>query len=404
MFHYGGFVNAPATPSTARHGLVDALRGLALLGILIVNLEFIASDPKQGWNDFTSTGDLIGRWIGITFFQLKSYLVFALLFGYGVAIMSRSRPGQRFAPRYLRRMLLLLVLGVLHAVFFFVGDILASYAILGTALLAVCHWSDRRLLKLASWLYAAALAVVVLVAIAIAVSPSEAVSSSAVYANGSFLEVARERVDMLPVALLVIGVLNWLSIAATFCVGIVLGRSDVLSKPARHLVAARRAFRVCAPIGFGLCGVAGAVILTGDERTVGMGPAVGLVLENVGGPIAVVGVVAGVIVASQRRWWRPIERSLTPGGSSSLSAYVGESVIASFLFCGYGLGLIGDVGPLAILPVAVVIYATLEVLARLWLRRYRQGPLEWLLRSVTYWRPQVLRRPVPRDGSAQSLR
>ncbi len=399
MFHFGGFV-AISSPPPARHGLVDALRGLALFGILIVNLEFIASDPHQGWNDFTSTGDLIGRWIGITFFQLKSYLVFALLFGYGVAIMSRSKSGQRFAPRYLRRMLLLLVLGVLHAVFFFVGDILVSYAFLGTALLAVCHWSDRRLLKLAAWLYAAALVIVVLIAIAVAVSPAEATTSSAVYANGSFLEVARERVQMLPVALLVIGVLNWLSIAATFCVGIVLGRSDVLSNPARHLAVARRAFRICAPVGFGLCGVAGLAIITGDERTVGWGPAIGLVLENVGGPIAVVGVVAGVIVASQRRWWLPVERSLTPGGSSSLSAYIGESVIASFLFCGYGFGLIGDIGPLAIVPVALAIYATLEVLARLWLRRYRQGPLEWLLRSVTYWRPQALRRPTPAGSDA----
>ncbi len=381
--------------STARHGLVDALRGLALFGILIVNLEFIASDPNQGWNEFTGTTDLIGRWIGITFFQLKSYLVFALLFGYGVALMSRPRAGQRFAPRYLRRMLLLFVVGVFHAVFFFVGDILVTYAILGTALLAVCRWSDRRLMRLAAWLYAGAVVVVVLVAVAIAVSPPEATGSSSAYATGSFLEVARERIEMLPVALLVIGVLNWLSIAATFCVGIVLGRSDVLSNPARHLAAARRAARACLPLGFGLCGVAGVLILSGDERTVGTGPAVGLVLENVGGPIAVVGVVAGVIVASQRRWWRPVERGLTPGGSSSLSAYIGESVIASFVLCGYGFGLIGDIGPLGILLVAVAIYATLEVCARLWLCRYRQGPLEWLLRSVTYWRPQALRRSTP---------
>jgi uncharacterized protein len=394
MFHFGDLMTTspPTGPTRQRHGLVDALRGLALLGILIVNLEFIASDPNQGWDGFDSAWDLVGRWIGITFFQLKSYLVFALLFGYGVAIMARSRTTTRFAPRYLRRMALLLVLGILHSVFFFVGDILVSYAILGTALLAVHHWPDRRLLKLATGLYAAALVVVLLVAVAIAVSPPEAASSSSVYANGSFLEVARERIDMLPVALLVIGVLNWLSIAATFCIGIVLGRSDVLSNPARHLVAARRAFRVCAPVGFGLCGIAGVVILTGEERTVGWGPAIGLVLENVGGPIAVVGVVAGVIVASQRGWWRPVERSLAPGGSSSLSAYIGESVIASFLFCGYGFGLIGEIGPLAILPVAVSIYLTLEVAAQLWLRRHRQGPLEWLLRSVTYWRAQPLRR------------
>ncbi len=379
----------------ARHTLVDALRGLALLGILIVNLEFIAVAPFRGWEGFDQWWDVGARWITITFFQLKSYLVFALLFGYGLSIMLGRGDGRGFRARYLRRMAALLVLGLLHAVFFFVGDILVSYAILGAALLAVGRWPARRLLGLAVALYAVAIALVGLVALEIAAGSTAAPGEdarAAVYAQGSFLEVARQRIEDLPIALGVIGVLNWASIAAAFCIGVVLGRGDVLSNPGRHQLSARRVARWCLPVGFGLSGLAGILTLSTEERTSGVGPALGLLIENLAAPIAVAGVVAALIASSQKKWWASLERRVTGGGRSSLSMYLGESLVASVVFCGYGLGLLGTVGPLAALGVAVSLWLALEVLATFWLRRYRQGPAEWLLRSVTYWRRQELRR------------
>lgn len=387
--------------ATPRHALVDALRGLALLGILVVNLEFIAVAPFRGWEDFDAWWDLAARWIVITFFQLKSYLVFALLFGYGLAIMLGRRDDAGFRSRYLRRMATLLVLGILHAVFLFVGDILLSYAILGAALLAVGRWPARRLLKFAIALYALAITIVGLVALEIAAGSADVIGEAAraaVYADGSFLEVARQRLEDLPVALGVIGLLNWASIAAAFCVGIVLGRSDVLSNPARHQVVARRLMRWCLPVGFGLSGLAGYLTLANSDRTSGLAPALGLFVENLVAPVAVAGVVAGLVVASQRPWWSSIERRVTAGGRSSLSMYLGESLAASLIFCGYGLGLIGQIGPAAALAVALGLWLALEMLAALWITRYRQGPAEWLLRSLTYWRRQGLRRrPAPRS-------
>jgi len=383
------------SPSAQRHSLVDALRGLALLGILIVNLEFIAVAPFRGWEGFDQWWDLGARWITITFFQLKSYLVFALLFGYGLSIMLGRRDDAGFQARYLRRMAVLLILGVLHAVFLFVGDILISYAILGAALLGVGRWPARRLLRLAIALYALAIALVGLVALEIAAGSTAAsgeTARAAVYADGSFLEVARQRLEDLPIALGVIGVLNWASIAAAFCVGVVLGRGDVLSRPDRHQIPARRLARWCLPIGFGLSGLAGILTLNADARTSGVGPAIGLLIENVAAPIAVAGVVAGLVVTSQARWWPSLERRVTAGGRSSLSMYLGESLVASLIFCGYGLGLLGTIGPLAALGVAVALWTALEICASLWLRRHRQGPAEWLLRSVTYWRRQRMLR------------
>jgi uncharacterized protein len=216
---------------------------------------------------------------------------------------------------------------------------------------------------------------------------------AAVYADGSFLEVARQRLEDLPIALGVIGLLNWASIAAAFCVGIVLGRSDVLSNPARHQALARRVMWWCLPIGFGLSGVAAFLTLASSDRTTGVAPALGLFVENLVAPVAVAGVVGGLIVASRRPRWSSIERGVAAGGRSSLSVYLGESLIASLIFCGYGLGLIGRIGPAAALALAVGLWLALESLAAVWLTRFRQGPAEWLLRSVTYWRRQGLRRP-----------
>ncbi len=388
---------APTNVAQPRHGLVDALRGIALLGILIVNLEFIASAPFLGWDGSDAWWDVGARWVDITFFQLKSYLVFALLFGYGLAIMTSRDPDGKLGRRYSRRMALLFALGALHALFFFIGDILLSYAIIGALLFPVRNWPTNKLLRLAGWLFAAGTAIVLLVAFAIAtqggvdVDPTQA-ARTATYADGGFWDVVGQRLEDLPVALLVIVVLNWASVASAFCVGLVLGRSDLLANPSRHVERARRVMRWALPLGFGACGLAGVLTLTSDERTGGVAPAIGLLLQHLAAPVAVAGFIAAAIVlAGTRRWWGRVQHWVTPGGSSSLSMYLGESVVASVLFCGYGLGWVNQVGPALSLFIALGVWGGLEVAARLWRRRYRQGPAEWILRSVTYWRIQPLR-------------
>lgn len=377
-----------------RHGMVDALRGLALLGILVVNLEFIASTIDRGWDGYDAPLDLAARWLAITLFQLKAYLVFALLFGYGLTIMLDRAGGAALTARYLRRLGLLLVLGLLHAVFLFVGDILVTYALLGVTLLAFRRTPTRRLLRIAAWAYAAGVALVALVAVAIATGDAGAASPGAqeVYAEGSFLEVAARRLEELPVALSILGVLNWASTFGAFLVGMALGRTDILSRPERHVAAARRVARWCLPAGFGLAAVAASLAVAAPDRAGGGLAGAALLMETIAGPIAVAGVVAGLVAAGGRRWWGRVEAAATPAGRSSLTIYLAESAIASLIFAGYGLGLFGDVGPAAALGLAVAIWLALDLAARWWLRRFRQGPAEWLLRTVTYWRRQPLRR------------
>ncbi|MEV4387065.1 hypothetical protein AB0J68_15310 [Micromonospora sp. NPDC049580] len=120
---------------------VDALRAVALLLILVVNIAFFASgypfhlvpDPAHD-----SWGDQAARWVVEALPAMKAYLLFSFLFGYSFTLQldSAARRGVDFAPRFRRRLAGLFVLGILHAVLLFQGDILTTYALLGLVLLA----------------------------------------------------------------------------------------------------------------------------------------------------------------------------------------------------------------------------------------------------------------------------
>jgi len=133
---------------------IDALRGFALLGILIVNITFAASgfpihvaqDPAyQSWLDHAV------HWVSATFVDMKFYLLFSFLFGYSFQLQMEAaqRAGASFRPRMLRRLGGLFVIGALHAIFLITGDILSVYALIGLALLAM--WSASSLASRVAW-------------------------------------------------------------------------------------------------------------------------------------------------------------------------------------------------------------------------------------------------------------
>ena len=135
-------VTAPSAPAPGREHAVDALRGFALLGILMVNAGSFAStyfgagvvDPA-----FARPVDQAVRWCVALLFETKFYLLFSLLFGYSFALQmdSAQRAGSAFVPRMLRRLVGLALLGLAHAWLLFAGDILVTYALLGLVLLVV---------------------------------------------------------------------------------------------------------------------------------------------------------------------------------------------------------------------------------------------------------------------------
>ena len=390
---------APSSPAplaaVEREHAVDVLRGLALLGIVVVNMEFYAQPILSGWQESTGGIDGAARWLSIAVFQAKSYLVFSLLFGYGLGVqLARSAAtGSPLGRRYARRLVGLFALGSLHGVLLYAGDILMGYAVLGALLWPLRRVGDRELAFVASALAALTATGFLLLGIVTALGDDAAApdTSAAVraIAEGSLGEQIGQRVSDLGFAQSFVLVGQGPMVAAAFLIGLLLARHGILADPARHRTLLRRMARICLPIG-----VAGSMLAATMIVVVGggAGEGAGAWVEGVSAPFSSLGYVAGVaLLVAGGRLADPLAR-VAAAGRMSLTVYLGESIVAAILFTGLGFGLYGEVGPALGLLIALAMWIGFLVFAAVWWRAFQFGPFEWLLRSFTYWRVQPLRR------------
>lgn len=389
---------APVTTSQ-RHHFVDALRGFALLGILVVNIEYIVQPSSLGWSEYSSVPDQVARWFVITFAMTKIYPIFAMLFGYGLGLQferavvaSDPAAPDKLATRTRRRNAALLVAGVAHGILFFPGDILALYAIVGALCFRFRAWPTAKLVKVAAWVYGTASAFWLILAALDTLGGGSSFHSQpdpgdlAALTGGSFVDVVgvhvTEWVETFPFLLALQGP----AVIACFAVGIALSRTDLLSNPVKHAERAKRLLTRWTPIGLVIAGLAGWASLAGIQ-TETLGFAVGFAIAPV---IAISYLAILSLTVGGRR--NAVAKVLQMAGSMSLTVYLAESVVATTLSYGYGLGWIGHVGPAAGVGLAVLIWLALTLAARAWMSFFRFGPCEWALRSLTYRRRQPLRR------------
>ncbi len=376
-----------------RHGFVDALRGFALLGIILVNVEYILQPSEIGWSMYSSTMDTIVRWLVVAFGQTKIYPLFALLFGYGLALqLSRSGGGQgTLWPRYRRRMIGILLLGIVHAIAFFPGDILVIYALVGALAYRLRDRDSRTMVRYAAITYLSASALWLLAGIAdVASGTAETLSVSPDTLNtllhGSFGEVAVAHFASWLVTLAFLLALQGPAVFAFFLVGLALGRTDLLSSPATHGALAKRCLIYAAPLG-----LIGAVVGASLTLAGGSGETLGFAIGFLVAPLVAVSYLAALALTIGKRPGR-VSGLLETAGRMSLSVYLMESIVLTTLAYGYGFGLLGRVPPLQGVLIAAAVWLCLSLLARLWLTYFRFGPFEWGLRSFTYRRFQPLRR------------
>ena len=392
-------VMTTATPARAvspttrgeRHRFVDALRGFALLGILVVNIEFIVQPAEIGWAGSTSSTDQLVRGAVIALGQTKIYPLFALLFGYGLTLQLRraDAASAELWPRYRRRMIGLAVLGVAHGVLFFPGDILVIYAAVGAAAYAVRRRSTGQLVRLASWIYGLTALIWLGLGAAEAIAgpptpPTVPADVLRILAEGAFGEVVAVHAVYWLATLAILTLVQGPAVFASFLAGIALGRTSLLADPGRHRDVAVRIVRWLPVAVVGA--VAGAWLTIAGGRLETLGFAIGYSVA----PLLAAGYVAGLALLLPRL--RGLSTMLQASGRMSLSIYLLESVVASTLAYGYGGGLFGRVGPLAAVALAVAIWLGLSGFALVWMRGARFGPFEWLLRSFTYRRRQPLLR------------
>jgi uncharacterized protein len=405
-----------------RVDLIDILRGLAILGILFVNIGvFSFPEGFERFHDeiFAGKADLAVKWAIRFLVEGKFYTLFSFLFGLGVAVQSSRalQRGRRFAPLYCRRLLVLLGIGLVHDLFLWNGRILIAYALLGFLLIPFHKRRPKTLLVWALILILLPLLLVPLMSLARRAAPPaprEEVSAEQMleereqmreereqemrgefedqlrlFREGDYAEMVGFRVRALSQtvrAVLVFGPY----MLGIFLLGMWTWKKGILQRPGEHLVLIRRvqwwglAVGVLGNLAFLLVPelLRQPVVLV--RLTFGLG-------FLAGNPALCLFYAASVVRLAGNPRCRTALGAVIPVGRMALSNYFLQTLVCTTLFYGYGLGLFGKTGPLLNLAVILFVFVLAIVASNLWARRFRFGPAEWLWRTLTYWKVQPLK-------------
>ncbi|MER6000957.1 DUF418 domain-containing protein [Nonomuraea angiospora] len=379
---------------------MDALRGFALLGILVVNIAFLASGYRMaGMAEpaFQSPLDWTVRFTVTLLVENKFYLLFSFLFGYSFTLQvdSAARQGRPFGPMFLRRLAGLLLIGLAHAVLLFPGDILTTYAAVGLALLIFRKLRPKAAVVLAVMLTAMlALGFVLLALLAtfgldmggtVADSAAEATKADTALA-ASALQIISEHLRKLSLIIVFRVLFQGPAVLAACLIGLAVGKLGAM----RDLSAHTGTLRKLQWTGFTV-GLAGAFIYTTSAWHGTMHKFWGEAVDLVTAPL-----LAAAYAATFLRllpYMPRIARALAAPGRMALSNYLAQSLICSLIFTGYGLALVDRVSPPLEVLIALGVFVCQVFYSHWWLKRHRYGPVEWLLRFLTYWRKPGPSRP-----------
>ena len=179
------------------------------------------------------------------------------------------------------------------------------------------------------------------------------------------------------------------TVLAMFVLGLAAGRRHLARQAAGHLALLRRVRSWGLVIGLPVA----ALSATGASLLPTLSALMCLwVNGTVAGPLLALAYGSGIALLWHRPGWQRFLRPLAAMGRMALTNYLLQSVIATLLFYGYGLGLAWRVSPSLALVIAAVILAGQVLISGWWMRRYRFGPAEWLWRTLTYGARQPLRR------------
>lgn len=385
-----------------RIATLDVLRGFALLGILLMNMEAFSGPPDLSFTGIDAHWQGLDRWADAfvyVFVQGKFFTLFSLLFGAGFAVMAQraDAAGRPFTGFYLRRSLALLGIGLLHAVLLWSGDILVAYALLSFLLLALRPVPQGWLPVLGIGTYLAAAAFMLFLGVIISLLPAEAMDQQAslaqasieaqrqVYGHGSYGQALLQRLRDAGVALGALVVVGP-QVLGMFLLGSWFARSGAIARPGerRQLFALLR--WLAWPLGLVVMLLSAAWLPYVAPGRFDLPSASVYALNAIAGLLMCLGYLAWGVRWSHRLHW------LAPAGRMALSNYLGQSLVCTLVFYGYGLGWFEQMGRAWQLLFALALFALQVAFSALWLRYFRFGPVEWLWRAATYLQVPPLRR------------
>jgi uncharacterized protein len=369
----------------------DVLRGFALLGILVVNIQFMGLNSDQGargeWTQGFANGS--ATFLIAALFAGKFYLLFSFLFGYSSNYVIKNDRSNR--ARWIKRCLVLIGFGALHFTFLWHGDIIFLYGLFGLLLTFFFFRADRtlkiwsRIVFFVSTFFIVLIGALALMAEYLLEEDLGSITVSSldeILRSGSFLESIPARLEVW-----VLGIATGIFLQgglafAAFLLGVRLARANFLSSPIDK-AANERLIKKGLILGLPIQIIA-AVILLQNEQSAEPSESVYLIslfVSFVTAPLLsmfYVGLIRKLVEERpQLVMW------MKPAGKMSLTIYISQSVITSLIFGPWGLGLFQDLQTWQVFVLAIAIWLLLSNLAALWLKRFKQGPLESLMSDVT---------------------
>jgi uncharacterized protein len=403
----------PAVPTTPSERIVtlDILRGFALLGILVVNMSGFSG--RNVFDETTAVSDQAAFFVVDVLFSGKFNSLFSMLFAVGFTLQLErleQRAGGEARWIYVRRLLVLLAIGIAHAILLWSGDVLHMYALLGFVLLFLRNVSDRTVLVLVAVLLLVpglrSLALVLFAspdwtAVRLAVGREYIALANAAFGSGRYAdavmanwEISR-RTYLTWMGLEATILLGYVIFLVTMLLGLLAGRHGWIQRAAAHVAVVRRVQWWALGIGV----AAGVLLWVADQFREPAVPSVWSVLSRTSYSVSRVALmifyVAAIVRVAQSPRWLPWLLPLAAAGRMPLTNYLLQSVLCTAIFYNWGLGLWRQTGEAFELGLACGLFFGLQVpLSILWLRRFSYGPMEYLWRLLSYGRR-------PRAGLAQ---
>lgn len=405
----------PVTPEK-RISTIDILRGVAIFGILVVNVtldvpwHFLLGKLWPGPADWLAKGL-------IHFLASGKFLnLFSLLFGLSFSLhMGRVEArGIPFLPLYARRLIVLFFIGLAHWLLGW-GDIVHFYAVFGFLLLPFRGSASRRLVIAAFICLLIPHAVGVFVtarheaqlrhpatarqtirqaAQEVAEEKTQQEQALRVYSQGSFPEIVAQRAQEF--ARSEFSLRTWLNVFglsfSSFLLGLYVGRQRILEDVPGHIVFVRRV--LWWGLGLGLVGMSVDVVfghLMKNPAQPFLTSQVTSLFWDVGTKALSFFYAAAVVLLAQGETWKDLLAPLAAVGRMALSNYLFQSLIVAIIIYPYGFGLFGRFGPTQGVILAFLIFPLQVLLSVWWIRRFRFGPVEWLWRTLTYGKLQPMR-------------
>lgn len=401
------------TPTTKEERIIslDILRGIAILGILIMNIQNF-SMIKAAYMNPTAYGDFTGInkivWIfSHVIADSKFMTLFSILFGAGIILFTDRLKAKGISSIRLhyRRTLWLLVIGLLHAYLLWYGDILVSYALIALWVVLMRNKKPSSLFVVGSILVLISSLFFLLIGISMPYIPeeakqqmmigwlpdAEAISKEIGLYTSSYIGQFEIRVpESLAMQTSVFFMFTMWRVSGLMLIGMGLYKLGILSGQKSKQYYLRMAL-ICLVLGYSIVTFG---ILKNFEHEFSMDFSffIGSQFNAWGSVSVTLGYIALAILLLKSFEKGAFARSLQAVGQTALSNYIFQTIICTTIFYGHGFALYGKVERWQQFLIVLGIWTIQLIISSIWIRNYKFGPFEWLWRSLTYWKFQSWKR------------